>query len=210
MTTHARILLAAALAFAVPPIAHAADVDEQVESLQREITALRVVHALDLSDDQIQTLIPLVDEGIGLVDDLRSVHAQCQRDSLPVLRRLRDDLADDGEISPDTEETSRVAIEESERTTRIVMQELKDLAEEVLHTLDEDQRTRVHHAVSEIPGSRRQHRNAQDESGQDSTPDAARLEMLPPELRQEIRNHNTRRLFGLVFSEEFLSVLEEH
>jgi hypothetical protein len=206
------VLVAWTTLLACPAAARPApDTVEQTEALHREITALRIVHALDLGTEQIAELTPLVEQGISLVDDLQQLHERAQKDNLEVLRRVRDDLADDGELTEKTEDAAEQALEESEKTTRVTMLELHDLAQDVMDVLDEQQRQKVHQALITPPGHRREFRPGDVTPPEDLTgPDTMlQQDQLPLDLQREIQQRNARRLFGLVFSQEFLDVLTD-
>jgi len=193
------------IAVVVPTLATArAGVDEQVEALHKEITSLRVIHGLQLDDEQLDALVPLVEEGIGLVDDLRAADADNQRASLVVLRAVRDDLQRDGEVSEATREALQDHGDVCEAKMRPIIQELHLLAEEVMAVLDDDQQAQVHEALGRAPWEKRAERRAR-RGGKDAR---SRAPALPPEAQGELRRHNARKLFGLVFSEEFLAVLQ--
>ncbi len=178
--------------------------DEQVESLHREIMALRIVAALEPSEEQVEALIPLVEDGVGLVDDLQAVHEENQRASVAVLRAVRDDLASGGEVREATRAAMEDHHEQCHQAMRPVHEELKLLTEEVLAVLDEDQRARIVEALDKTGFERRAERRARRE-GDDARPIPG-LD-LPPEAQRELRHHNLRKLFGLIYSEEFLATL---
>ncbi len=182
--------------------------DEQVEVLHREIAALRVVHNLDLDEEQRAELIPLVETGIGLVGDLEDLHEQNQRDHLAVLQQVRDDLWDDGELDEATEAAAQDARKAAEKALRPVMWELGDLSEEVMQVLDEDQREAVQAALSRPPGARKGRGGPEGRMGgpRAGGPDED-APSPPPGVAAGIRRHNARQLFHLVFSDEFLQVL---
>lgn len=209
MNMHLFLLTTALLLVPTGAIA-APDIDETVETLHREIAALRVVHALDLDAEQIEELVPLVRTGIELRADLEEVHSRSQASTVAVLRQVRDDLGDDGELSEATEAAAQGARKDTEKAMRPVMWELKDVGEEVVAVLDEDQRRQVNEVLSRLPFAAGPHgqRPPPFESGEESA-DTRKPGQLPPRIEDGVRRHNTRRLFGLVFSEEFLAVLEE-
>jgi hypothetical protein len=203
-------LLAASLTLALGLTAAAGarpDVGDEVEALHREIAALRLFHALDLTAEQQAEMIPLVETGIGLADDLRAVHEVNQRDHLAVLAQVRDDLRDDGELGEATQEAVQDARKVAEKAMRPVMWEIGDLGEEVQGILDDDQRARVREALQRSPGA----------GPRGAGPGAGR--MAPPGSDPrgegagdagadgERARHRGRQLLKLVFSEEFLAVL---
>lgn len=196
----------------LPTVANAApDLDETVDALHREIAALRVVHVLDLDAAQIEEIIPLVRTGIDLRADLEEVHARSQKSNLAVLRQVRDDLGDDGELREETEAAAQDARKATEKAMRPVMWELKDVGEEIVAALDEDQRRQVAEVLARMPFSEgprgpRPPFEDRDESADKQKPDQDRM---PPRMEDGVRRHNGRRLLGLVFSEEFLAVLQE-
>jgi len=208
MNSTSTFLLTIALSLIPLNVAAAPDLDKEVEALHREIASLRVVHGLDLSAAQIEEMIPLVRTGIDLRADLETVHAACQKSNLVVLRRVRDDLAEDGELGEDVEAAAKEARKSTEKAMRPVLWELKDLGEEVAAVLDDEQRRQVMEALSRMPGpggrqgppTRADGERQADQPGQDR---------MPPQLQENLRKHNARRLAGLVFSEEFLAALED-
>ncbi len=211
-TIHILSITALTVALAAPAAARSGrDVDDESAALHREIAALRMVHELDLSQEQIDELVPLVEEGIGLAEELRELRDEARKDNLPVLRRVRDDLADDGELSEETRDAAEHAAKEAEKVSRIAVLELRDLAEEVMDVLDEEQREKVQRVLSAPPGPRRHHRRDADARPDDAGPPPAATDRgaaeLPPPLLHEIRQHNARQLFSTVFSAEFLDVL---
>jgi hypothetical protein len=121
-----------------------------------------------------------------------------------VLRAVRDDLRDEGEVREATEQAMQDHAETSEARMRPVIEELRGLAEEVMAVLDEDQRAQVVEALGRTPYEKRAERRARREGG-----DNPRALDLPPEAEGELRKHNLRKLFGLVFSEEFLATLQQ-
>lgn len=208
---HPTRALAIALILAWTTMAQAKPaVDEQVETLHREIASLRILHNLDLDDEQRAELVPLVETGIGLVDDLEGIHEANQRGHLEVLQQVRDDLWDDGELEEATQTAAQEARKAGEKVLRPVMWELGDLAEEVMQVLDEDQRDAVQAALSRPPWARRTpgpegHGGPQagGPTGGDEGPTP------PPGVAAGVRRQNARQLFHLVFSEEFLAVLTD-
>jgi len=182
--------------------------DEQVQTLHREIASLRIVHGLELDDEQIQQLIPLVEEAIGLRQDLEDLHDAQRKTHVSVLQQVRDDLADDGELAEATEQLAQETRKDAEKAMRPVMFELRDLGEEVMELLDEDQRQRVAEAMARMPdppGHRRGGPPQRDGEGMGPQ----QRPQLPPDMEQGIRRHNARELFGVVFSGEFLDVLQD-
>jgi hypothetical protein len=199
------------LALTLPVAASARpQLDEQVEALHREIAALRIAHGLDLDDGQIGQLIPLVEDGIGLRQDLEDLHDANRKTHIAALERVRDDLADDGEIGEQTEQLTQETRKAAEKAMRPVMFELKDLGEEIMALLDGDQRRRVAEAMARMPaqpGHRRPGPPPSDRGDERAQP--PQRPALPQALEQGIRRHNGRELFGVVFSEEFLAVLQD-
>ncbi len=192
------------------------DVDEETASLHREIAALRIVHHLDLGAAQIEELIPMVRTGIGLREDLEGVMEKSAKSNLAVLRQVRDDLADDGELDEETEAAAEDAHKATEKAARPVHWELKDLGEEVMDVLDEDQRRQVMRALSRPPfGPQRRGPGGPDgargerEGEEMGPPQGAQGGKMPPGMEQGVRRHNARQIFGVVFSDEFLAVLED-
>lgn len=206
---HPTRAFAIALIFAWTTIAQAKPaVDEQVETLHREIAALRILHNLDLDDEQRAELIPLVETGIGLVSDLQATHEANQADQFAMLQQVRDDLWDDGELDEATEEAAQEARKAGEKALRPVMWELGDLAEEVMQVLDEDQREAVQAALSRPPWAGRM-RGPEGPGGPGAAgpPEVGEGPTPPPGVTAGVRRHNARQLFHLVFSDEFLQVL---
>jgi len=202
------------LAILVAPTAQARpDVDEETASLHREIAALRIVHGLDLSSAQIEELIPLVRTGIGLREDLEGVMEKSSKANLSVLERVRDDLSDDGELTDETETAAQDAHKSVEKALRPVNWELQDLGEEVMDLFDEDQKQKVKKALARPPFGQKQRggpeREPDGEEGAMGPPSGVREPRMPPGMEQGVRRHNTRHLLGVVFSEEFLAVLQD-
>ncbi len=199
-------LLAAILTLSTCLAAAAAarpDPGEEVESLHREIAALRLFHALELTAEQQAEMLPLVETGAGLADDLRAVHGANQRDHLAVLGQVRDDLWADGELSEATQDAAEGARKEAEKAMRPVMWEIGDLGEEVLGILDEDQRARVREALLRPPG------RGDGGPGEGRMGPAAGPRGQGAQGEAGAQRHRARQLFRVVFSDEFLTVLTE-
>lgn len=210
MKTHVAFFFTTILLLALPGLAGAAPaIGEQTEQLHREIAALRVVYGLDLGAEQIDELIPLVRTGIGLREDLESVHEKAQRSNLAVLRQVRDDLAEDGELNEETEQAAKDAKKATEKALRPVMWELRDVGEEVMEVLDDDQRQTVMEALSRLPMERGRGQRPTPPRDEESAGNDEGRRQLPPRLEQGVRRHNARKMFGLVFSDEFLAVLQD-
>lgn len=204
------------------------DVDEEMASLHREIAALRIVHHLDLSAEQLEELIPLVQAGIGLREDLEGVMEKSAKSNLAVLRQVRDDLADDGVLDEAIESAAEDAHKATEKAMRPVHWELKDLGEDVMDVLDEEQRQRVMRALSrppfgpqrrgpggpgagpgEGPGEGPPEGPEMGDGERVGPPRDAQGPRMSQAMEQGVRRHNARQIFGVVFSDEFLSVLED-
>ena len=205
----AAIILSTPLAQARP------ELEEQTAALHREIAALRIVHGLDLSAEQIEEIIPLVRPGIGLREDLDSVMESAGRDNLPVLEQVRDDLSDDGELSEETRTAAEDARKVTEKAMRPVHVALRELGEEVMDLLDDEQREQVMGALAPPefgPRWAMRGHDGDEEEPMGQPPGVRGGRPMQPELggggRSHDIRHNARQLFGVVFSDEFLAVLE--
>jgi hypothetical protein len=204
--TTALVLLAATLLAAPTAMARPAE-DDATATLHREIAALRIVHGLDLSAAQLEELVPLVRAGIDLREEFEGVMEASARANISVLERVRDDLADDGELSEETETAAEDAHKATEKATRPVHWELQDLGEEVMALLDDEQKEKVTRALARPPfGPDRRGGPRQGESGERMGPPDRPMQ---PGVAQGVRRHNARQLFGVVFSDEFLGVLQD-
>lgn len=195
--------------FAAPAAQAAPDVDDQTAALHREIAALRIVHGLDLSAEQIEELVPLIRAGIGLREDLEAAHAKSAKDNLSVLQRVRDDLVDDGELTEETEAAAEDAHKDTEKAMRPVHWELRDLGEEVMDLLDDEQQEKVTRALARPRFGPGHTQGAPRREGGEQADRPSDGRRLPPGMAQGVRRHNARQLFGVVFSDEFLEVLED-
>ncbi len=207
-TTSALLLLLSIL-FCAPAAQARPEVDDETAALHREIAALRIVHGLDLSAEQIEELVPLVRAGIDLREDLEGVMEASARANLSVLQRVRDDLTDDGELTEETEAAAEDAHKDTEKAMRPVHWELQDLGEEVMDLLDDDQKEKVTRALARPPfGADRRGGHGREPAGEDMGPPPEGRRM-PQGMAQGVRRHNARQLFGVVFSDEFLAVLQD-
>lgn len=207
LTTALALLITTLLA--TPAALARPDVDDETAALHREIAALRIVHGLDLSAAQIEELVPLVRAGIDLREELEGVMEKSAKANLPILERVRDDLADDGELTEETEAAAEDAHKAAEKAIRPAHWELQDLGEEVMDLLDEDQKEKVARALARPPfGPGRHNGPEREEAGAETGPPMQDRRMKPG-MAQGVRRHNARQLFGVVFSDEFLAVLQD-
>ncbi len=197
-------LLAAVFLFNPVTAQAARDMDGEVEALHRQIQSLRIIHGLELTDEQIEALIPLVEEGIGLVEDMRAVHDANKKSSIAVLEQVRADLQSSGEVSEASKEALKESHKAAEKAARPVEWELRDLAEEIGELFDEDQKKKLRKAMAKHhrpgPGHGERHE-------QPPPPPREERGEVPEKLRKEMREHHTRHLMGILFSEEFLDAL---
>lgn len=185
----------------------ARDMGGEVDTLHKQIQALRIINGLELSDEQIEELIPLVEEGIGLVEDLHAVHDDHKKSSIPLLKQVRNELQTSGEVSEAAKEALKDSHKSVEKATRPVEWEIRDLAEQVMELFDEDQKDQLRQAMAHQRGPGPGHEK-HGEKGDQQPPPRDRDE-IPERARNEMRERHARHLLGLVFSEEFLDALTD-
>jgi len=126
--SHARIL---ALACALAPAGALAAPDAQVLALRRQIAALELDHALNLSQQQAQALLPQVQAAKAQVETVKSQMAASEPARVAALTQAVADLKANGVVSATTIEALQAARPASLSTLRQGMKSFWQQAKEV-------------------------------------------------------------------------------
>ena len=101
-----RILM---LACALLPVGALAAPTDQVHALRQEVAALQLDHALNLTQQQAQALLPLLQDAQGKVQALKAQRASSQPALVAALTQAVNDLQASGTISDATLEAVKAA-----------------------------------------------------------------------------------------------------
>ncbi|MFN7132044.1 MAG: hypothetical protein ACK4N5_08170 [Myxococcales bacterium] len=106
-----RILLTAVLAL-VPLAAFAGapeHADPDVQKVHREIAALKLDKSLNLSREQAQALLPILEQADRLKADMHAERKKQKPEILRAMEQAREELRRDGKVSPATRQAMRQA-----------------------------------------------------------------------------------------------------